>query len=231
MPPAAPAGTPAGAPAAAAAPDAALPRLQQRQAQLSFVPAAPALAPCASSSNLKEESPVWQYFKRIEPDDDGKDVVCTVATMQTNGTRGTCGYRMKAPPPEAGTGNYYRHLKKHPPEWGAAKEASARSSAARAQVAAAFAIRSGAQPTVDGVLAMSSAVRAVHDRRYVIWCAINLRPCTMIEEDGLKIFLGGFSPAYVSQVWLSMCRLAMPPCAVRSTLSHLHVVVVVRETS
>jgi hypothetical protein len=169
----------------------------KRQMQLCL--GRPAAAPTATSS--EQPSPIWDYFARCDPGNDGKDVRCTVTMVRPDGSVAPCGFRMKAPPAGSGTGNYFRHLKaKHPAEATAAQEASARSTTARAAVGAAFAIQSGAQPTLDGKLVMGSDVRALHDRRYVIFSATSLRPCTMIEDESFKIFIGGFSPAYVSKV-------------------------------
>lgn len=59
-----------------------------------------------------------------------------------------------------------------------------------------------------------SVVRDAADRRYVLWCAINLRPQTMRYDEGYKLHVGALSEAYV--------RTAMSDTTFNSILSDIY---------
>jgi hypothetical protein len=110
---------------------------------------------------------------------------------------------MAAPKSERGTSNLFRHLKQvHSTEHSTALQASARSSNVRQQKAAANSIQSGKQQTIAELLCMSQEKRDKHNRRWVIASAVDMLPCSAIANDGMLLFVGGFSPPYTGQVRL-----------------------------
>jgi hypothetical protein len=143
---------------------------------------------------------VWGLYRWLAPEDirsDGKNLICSLTKVK-GGQEVPCTYRMKAP--TSGTGNLFRHPDKYHKEAAVkARQGSNHSHAAQASRSAVIALATGQQPTIETAL-MAPRVRAAHDRRYVIMCATDLRPDSMIATDGMKIFLGGFSPAYVGTV-------------------------------
>ena len=44
---------------------------------------------------------------------------------------------------------------------------------------------------------MLASMRDAAHRRYVLWCAINLRPQTMRYDEGYELYVGTWSPSYV----------------------------------
>ena len=50
---------------------------------------------------------------------------------------------------------------------------------------------------------MLASMRDAAHRRYVLRCAINLRPQTMRYDEGYKLHVGGLSPSYVETAMLS----------------------------
>ena len=44
---------------------------------------------------------------------------------------------------------------------------------------------------------MLASMRNAAHRRYVLWCAINLRPQTMRYDEGYELYVGTWSPSYV----------------------------------
>ncbi|CAM9631462.1 unnamed protein product [Phaeothamnion confervicola] len=52
---------------------------------------------------------------------------------------------------------------------------------------------------MDRFLKLSVTQRRKHNRNYVVWCAVNCRPFSMINDVGAKLFIGGLSPPYMCE--------------------------------
>ena len=50
---------------------------------------------------------------------------------------------------------------------------------------------------------MLTSMRDAAHRRYVLWCAIKLRPQTICYDEGYKLHVGAFSPMYVETAMMS----------------------------
>jgi len=50
---------------------------------------------------------------------------------------------------------------------------------------------------------MSESTRREHNRRYMLMCVQDLRPCSMNHGDGFNVFVHGLSAAYAAE---TMCN-------------------------
>jgi len=86
-----------------------------------------------------------------------------------------------------------------------------KSSRLQKNAAAATAATAATTSASDGALAkafnkgkaMSESTRREHNRRYMLMCVQDLRPCSMNHGDGFNVFVHGLSAAYAAE---TMCN-------------------------
>src|SRR6478735_5867853 len=93
-----------------------------------------------------------------------------------------------------------RHLQKqHPAAAHDCDERSSRSKLNKKKEEEAILQRNGIKAGFARVAPMSAQQRKQHDRRYMLMCVADLRPCSTNFGDGFQLFIGGFSPKYTAQ--------------------------------
>ncbi|CAN0477969.1 unnamed protein product, partial [Ascophyllum nodosum] len=169
----------------------------------------------AGAGKHSKTSPVWLYYREVPVvTEGGKNVRCTVsrtipATGKAPERTVECGlaltYRRQTDSRKgSGTSGMLDHLKrKHMKAWQDVQNRSSWSATTKKKLGEIYHADGGATKTrvIDSHFArpLIQKKRHEHNRRYVIFCALESRPFNMAAGAAFRYFIGGFSPSYASQ--------------------------------